>query len=77
MCHVWRAKIVFWYLQLLDAGARANKVSGHQHRWVEWCLYPVIRAFLEVARMVVTWWIVAFCAVLPSLCKQRDINMIK
>ena len=42
------------------AGAWALiKVSGHQNRW----LWPRKRTFLEVASMVVTWWIVVFCAV--------------
>ena len=35
------------------------KVSGHQHQWLGYGN----RTFLEVASMVVTWWIVAFCAV--------------
>ena len=39
------------------AGARAIiKVSGHQYWW----LGPRNRTFLEVASMVVTWWIVVF-----------------
>ena len=32
------------------------KVSGHQHWW----LWPGNRTFLEVASMVVSWWIVPF-----------------
>ena len=35
------------------------EVSGHQHRWLAWLLGPGNRTFLEVASMVVTWWIVA------------------
>ena len=40
------------------------KVSGHQYLWFTWWLWPGNRIFLEVASMVVTWWIVAFCPVL-------------
>ena len=36
-----------------------DKLKGHQHRW----LCPGNMTFLEVASMVVTWWIVTF---LPS-----------
>ena len=32
------------------------KLKGHQYRW----LSPGNRTFLEVASMVVTWWIVTF-----------------
>ena len=39
------------------------KVSGHQHWWLAGWLWPGNRTFLEVASMVVSWWIVAF---LPS-----------
>ena len=43
------------------AGARVIiKVKGHQYRRLAWWLRPVNRTFLEVASMVVTWWIVAF-----------------
>ena len=35
------------------------KVSGHQYRWLVSWLCPGNRTFLEVAIMVVTWWIVA------------------
>ena len=38
------------------------KVSGYQHRWLAGG-YDLEVTFLEVASMVVTWWIVAF---LPS-----------
>ena len=46
-----------WY----EAGTRATiKVSGLQHRWLA-CGYDLETGhFLEVASMVVTWWIVAF-----------------
>ena len=45
------------------AGARAIiKVSGHQYRWLAGG-YELKRTFLEVASMVVTWWMVALCAV--------------
>ena len=37
-------------------------VKGHQYRWLTWWLSPGNRAILEVANMVVTWWIVAFVA---------------
>ena len=39
------------------------RVKGHQHRVVSRWLWPGNKTFLEVAIMVVTWWIVAF---LPS-----------
>ena len=40
-----------------------QRVKGHQYRWLAWWLLPGNRTFLEVASIVVTWWIVAF---LPS-----------
>ena len=48
------------------AGTQAIKksVSGHQHRWLAGGYDPENRTFLEVASMVVAWWIVAFCVVL-------------
>ena len=40
-----------------------NQSAGHQYRW----LWPGNRTFLEVASMVVTWWIVSFwCS--DSMC---------
>ena len=36
-------------------------------RW----LWPVNRSFLEVASMVVTWWIVPFCVVTVSAKKKK------
>ena len=46
------------------SGAQAIiKVLGHQYRW----LWPRNRTFLEVASMVVSWWILAFlCSNLQS-----------
>ena len=41
------------------------KVLDHQCWW----LWPLNRTFLEVDSMVVTWWIVAFCAVLRDILK--------
>ena len=37
------------------------KVSGHQYQWLTSSYDLEIRHFLEVAGMVVTWWIAAFC----------------
>ena len=46
------------------AGAQVMiKVSGHQYWWLAGG-YSLERTFLEVASMVVTWWIVAFCALI-------------
>ena len=39
------------------------KVSGHQYRWLAGCYDLEIGQFLEVASMVVTWWILTFCIV--------------
>ena len=50
------------------AGARmVIKVLGHPYWWLAWQLWPGNRTFLEVASMVVTWWIVAFFPVLATL----------
>ena len=35
-------------------------VSGHQYRWLAGGYDLEIKHFLELASMVVTWWIVAF-----------------
>ena len=37
-------------------------MSNKQYQWLVWWLWPRNRIFLEVARMVVTWWIMAFFA---------------
>ena len=44
------------------ARARAIiKVLGHQYWWLAgWWLWPGNRTFVEVANMVVSWWIVTF-----------------
>ena len=39
------------------------KVSGHQHPWLAGGYDLGNRIFLEVDSKVVSWWIVAFCAV--------------
>ena len=43
------------------------KVSGHQYQWLAGVYDLEIGHFLDVASMVVTWWIVAFGTVLTSL----------
>ena len=63
---------VWWPKESMSHGSGVNmagtrviiKVSGHQYRWLlAWWLWPGNRTFLEVSSMVVTWWIVALCAV--------------
>ena len=41
-------------------------MSGHQHQWLAGGYDLEIRHFLEVDSMVVSWWIVDFCAVTHS-----------
>ena len=54
------------------AGARAiMKVLGHQYRWLGGGYDLEMLQFLEVASMVVTWWIVAFCAVKLFFCNSK------
>ena len=38
-------------------------MSGHQYWWLAGGYDLEIRTLLEVASIVVTWWIVFFCAV--------------
>ena len=54
----------------ITTGARAIiKVKGHQYRWlVGGYDLETGHFFLDVASMVVTWWIVAFCTVVFSCC---------
>ena len=40
------------------------KILDHQYRWLAGWVWPKNRTFLEMASMVVSCWIVAFCGVL-------------
>ena len=52
------------YLIIALAPARVIiKVSGHQYSWLADGYDLEMEHFLEVASMVVTWWIVAVCPV--------------
>ena len=57
------------HLTYISTGARAIiKVSGHQYGWLAGGYDLKMGYFLEVASMVVTWWIMCFfvCAVRRS-----------
>ena len=46
-----------------------ERQPGHQYRWLAWWVWPRNRTILQVASMVVTWWIVAFLPICSS-CDQ-------
>ena len=52
----------------LHLGSGDNQNVGSLVPVVSRWLWPGHRTFLEVANMVVTWWIVAFCAVVVIVC---------
>ena len=74
----------YWWpfiLIITLAGARVIiKVSGHQYRWLAGGYDLEIGHFLEVASMVVTWWIMAFCTWIPYHIyhmKKRYCNSVR
>ena len=52
------------------------KVSGHQHQWLAGG-YDGNTAFSKVASMVVTFWIVCFCAVCIIVLHFRCENTLQ